>query len=235
MTELYLSRARLRASRGEALSAIAPILLPQDPGSRAGHAHRVLWLLFQDEPDSKRDFLWRDEGNGRYLILSRRRPSDPKGLFELESKPFAPSLQEGDLLRFALRVNPVISTKEALSPEDRAARRRGKRVDVVMYALHKIPKGERAKHRDQLVQQTVWHWLAAQGERAGFRLPQAPSVGRYSQTPIERKGGRAAGIAVVDVEGVIEITDPHAFMARLAQGFGSAKAFGNGLMLIRRA
>ncbi|MCV0369518.1 type I-E CRISPR-associated protein Cas6/Cse3/CasE [Filomicrobium sp.] len=235
MAELHLSRARLRASRGEALSAIAPLLLPRDPGSRAGHAHRILWLLFQNDPDSKRDFLWRDEGNGRYLILSHRRPSDPKGLFELESKPFKPSLEEGDRLRFALRANPVVSTKEALTLEERGERRRGKRVDVVMHALHKIPKGERAGQRERLAQQTVSQWLVAQGTRAGFRLPQEPSVEGYTQTSIERKVGRAAGISVVDVAGVIEIFDPDTFLARLAHGFGSAKAFGYGLMLIRRA
>jgi len=35
--------------------------------------------------------------------------------------------------------------------------------------------------------------------------------------------------------GALEIADPAAFLARLAQGFGRAKAFGCGLMLIRRA
>src|SRR5215467_9093522 len=86
MTRLYLSRARLRTARGEALSAVAPLLIPDDPKRRAGHAHRVLWLLFRDVPDATRDFLWRDEGRGRYLILSCRPPSDPLGLFELETK-----------------------------------------------------------------------------------------------------------------------------------------------------
>ncbi len=47
-TPLYLSRVRLRSTRGEALSAIAPILFPDDGSVRAGHAHRLVWLLFQD-------------------------------------------------------------------------------------------------------------------------------------------------------------------------------------------
>ena len=58
-TPLYLSRVRLRSTRGEALSAIAPLLIPDDASKRAGHAHRILWLLFQDIADSQRDFLWR--------------------------------------------------------------------------------------------------------------------------------------------------------------------------------
>ena len=37
------------------------------------------------------------------------------------------------------------------------------------------------------------------------------------------------------MSGEITITDPAAFLSKLPLGFGSAKAFGCGLMLIRRA
>jgi CRISPR system Cascade subunit CasE len=40
---------------------------------------------------------------------------------------------------------------------------------------------------------------------------------------------------VLDFEGVLEVTDPVRFLAALANGFGRARAFGCGLMLIRRA
>lgn len=235
MSELCLSRVRLRASRGEALSAIAPLLLPKDNGTRAGHAHRIIWLLFQDVPDAQRDFLWRDEGNGRYMILSRRPPNDPHGLFEIDTKAFAPVLAKGDRLRFVLRANPVISSKAALSADERAvARPRGKRVDVVMHVLHSVAKEERRKRRDSVTRQAVADWLARQGAKSGFTLPSPPAVDRYVQIPVERKNGRAAGISVVDMEGIIELSDPAVFLNRIGRGFGSAKAFGNGLMLIRR-
>jgi CRISPR system Cascade subunit CasE len=122
MIPLTLSRVRLRARRGEVLSAIAPLLIPDNPERRAGHAHRVLWLLFQDNPDAKRDFLWRDEGNGRYLVLPTRPPTDPSGLFEIGSKEFAPDLRRGDRLLMQLRANPTRASKAALNPEDRARR-----------------------------------------------------------------------------------------------------------------
>jgi len=235
MSTLYLSRARLRSARGEVLSAVAPLLIPDDPRHRAGHAHRILWLLFQDRIDAKRDFLWRDEGNGRYLVQSHRPPVDPNGLFELETKPFAPHLEPGDKLSFALRVNPVAARKGDLKPSDRARRTRGKRVDVVMDALRAVPKGERAAVRDGIAAKAGEAWLARQGATSGFRLACSPSVSGYTQIPVERRSGRPAGFSVLDLAGEIEITDPPAFLARLAKGFGSAKAFGNGLMLIRRA
>lgn len=232
---LHLSRARLRASRGEALAAIAPLLIPETSTQRAGRAHRVLWLLFQDEPDAKRDFLWRDEGRGRFLILSKRPPTDPLGLFDLETKPFEPVLAPGDRLAFALRANPVVATKKAIEAGNGGARVRGKRVDVVMHGLYGIAKGERAQARDRIAAEAGAKWLSVQGARAGFKLAGEPIVESYSQIAIERRRAQPAGIAVLNLKGNIEITDPAAFLAKLAIGFGAAKAFGNGLMLIRRA
>jgi CRISPR system Cascade subunit CasE len=52
---LYLSRLRLR--RDVALSAIAPVLAPDDANGRADHDHRLLWAVFSDGPDRNRDFF----------------------------------------------------------------------------------------------------------------------------------------------------------------------------------
>ena len=98
MSRATLSFARPPAEgRGEALASIAPILLPDDDTKRAGHAHRLVWLLFQDQPMPTRDFLWRDDGEGRYHdpFTASARPirSD---LFDLETKSFAPDLARGD-------------------------------------------------------------------------------------------------------------------------------------------
>lgn len=238
MISLHLSRARLRASRGEALSAIAPLLLPDDPKQHAGHAHRILWLLFQDIPDQKRDFLWRDEGDGRYMVLSTRPPFDPHHLFDLETKPFEPNLQAGDRLAFSLRANPVVARKQARTAaalEQHGPRARGQKVDVVMDALKPIAAGKRAAVRDEIAAKVGSEWLTRQGEASGFKLTRTPVVDGYAQVPVERRKGRAAGFSVLNFAGELEVADPAVFLERLHMGFGSAKAFGNGLMLIRRA
>jgi CRISPR system Cascade subunit CasE len=242
------------------LASIAPILLPADGSSRVGHAHRLVWMLFQDIPDVARDFLWRDEGDGAFMLLSQRPPTDPHGLFDLDTKPFQPHLVAGNRLRFALRANPTMTTKRAgLSARDP---RRGKRVDVVMDALKLVPETDwdsragRAFERDRLVLETVTQWMMRQGERAGFDvvigvdndqfgLDEEPSASRpmiratnYTQVQIERNGAmgrRPAGISIVDITGEVVVTDPARFIEKLARGFGAAKAFGCGLMLIRRA
>jgi CRISPR system Cascade subunit CasE len=144
-------------------------------------------------------------------------------------------LSPGDRLRFALRANPVVARKEALTPDERERRARGKRADVVMDALRTVPREERRAMRDAIAAKAGETWLARQGETSGFRLARSPTVSGYTQIPIERRQGRPAGFSVLDLAGEIEITDPPVFLRRLAKGFGSAKAFGNGLMLIRRA
>lgn len=232
---LFLSRARLRAARGEALSSIAPILLPDAPGAQAAHAHRLVWLLFQDIPDATRDFLWRAEPGGKYMILSRRPPTDEVGLFDLDTTPFEPALAAGDRLLFSLRANPTIARKDALDPAQRAKRARGKRVDVVMDALYRVPRADRAKERDRIAGEAATAWLTAQGERAGFKLSSPLRVDGYTQLDVERRKGRDAGVSIVDLRGELAVTEPGAFLDKLARGFGAAKAFGNGLMLIRRA
>ncbi len=235
MSDLYFSRGRLRARHGEALSAIAPLLIPDDDRARASHAHRILWLLFQETPDASRDFLWRDEGDGRYLILSQRLPTDPHDLFDLDTKPFAPALRSGDRLTFVLRANPIVASKGALDADRRARRQRGKKCDVVMHALHGVRHGERGPVRDRIAGEAGARWLTSQGAKAGFEVVGEPTADGYAHVDIERGRGRQAGFSVLNFAGEIAVTDPVLFVARLAKGFGSAKAFGNGLMLIRRA
>jgi CRISPR system Cascade subunit CasE len=258
---LYLSRARLRTERGEALSALAPVLLMGSKGDTVSHAHRILWMLFQNKAESEgRDFLWREERPGHYLILSRDPPDNRGDLFALESKDFAPNLRAGDLLSFALRANPVVSRKQGWEAgkekRDRKGRVRGMRCDIVMDALSPLGgfggsrdeegRTERAQKRDEATAAAALNWMRAQGKRCGFKLAVNPEsdapylkASNYETISIPRIKGTAfqppAKFGVLDFEGIIEVTDPGLFLGQLARGFGKAKAFGCGLMLIRRA
>ena len=234
MTSAFLSRIRLR--RDAPAAAIAPLLLPEETSQRSAAAHRLLWTLFADEPDRKRDYLWREaEGgdaalNQRFLALSAREPVDRHDLFELDTKPFAPALTAGDRLGFTLRANPVVSRATA----ERG--RRGQRHDIVMDRLKSVPSGERAAARPAIVMEAGRNWLTRQGEQHGFTLQDDGfQADGYRQLRIPR-GPKAKPmmISVLDLTGVIEIREPDRFLAALHQGFGKAKAFGCGLMLIRR-
>lgn len=217
---MFLSRLTL--SRSADMAALGQILNPAHEGRRMDAHHRLIWAAFAGDPDARRDFLWREMGQGAFLVLSPR-PPQPTPVFDPpEVTPFEPDLRAGDQLAFVLRAN---ATRTVTGADGRK-----RHLDVVMEALHPLPKGQhRAEARMDLAQAAGTAWLEGQGARAGF-VPVAPLVRAYRVLE-PRKGHR---YGVIDLEGRLEVTDPAAFLARLAQGFGRAKAFGCGLMLLRR-
>lgn len=225
MSGLFLSRAALR--RDAHVDALAELLVPSNPADRVGASHKLVWALFADAADRRRDFLWREERPGHFMALSNRPPQDPHGLFELESKPFEPVLSIGDRLGFTLRANPVVARMVTKG-------QRGRRHDIVMDALHTVPPGERAAVRLQTIVTAGRAWLNRQGEAHGFAPCGEAAVDGYDRVRIPRAGGEPAVFGMLDISGVLEIRDPARFTARLAEGFGRARAFGCGLMLIRR-
>jgi CRISPR system Cascade subunit CasE len=88
---------------------------------------------------------------------------------------------------------------------------------------------------DRIVHNAYRLELDGPSMRKIFKLAGTIAVESSTHIDIERRRGRAAGISVLDLKGIIEVTDPAGFVDKLGRGFGSAKAFGNGLMLVRRA
>ena len=227
---VYLSRARLK--RDASVNALAPLLLGKigrgGPTQQPGH--HLVWSLFADGPDRRRDFLWREMDAGVFLVLSSRQPEDRHGLFEIaEPQLFTPALESGDRLGFSLRANPVIRRRDP-------SRRHSVKHDVVMDALRPRPKGDRSDHRRAAVHEQGLAWLERQGESAGFTFdPQCVRVDGYEQLRVSRKGSAALSFSTLDFEGLLTVSDPGAFLPGIIRGFGAAKAYGCGLMLIRRA
>ncbi|WGF90208.1 type I-E CRISPR-associated protein Cas6/Cse3/CasE [Marinivivus vitaminiproducens] len=237
----FLSRVRL--NRDAPAAAIAPVLLPDDPNARCGVAHRLVWTLFADGPERSRDFLWREEapagahgGHAGFLILSTRPPVDAHGLFHVESKPFEPHLSVGDRLAFSLRVNPVITRTRTID-----GRPKHTRSDVVMDLLRPIPRGKRAERRPEAIREGGLAWLARQAASSGFAIGEdsddspAVRVDGYEQMRVRRRGAKDITFSALEMDGVLRVDNPERFLQALYQGFGKAKAFGCGLMLIRRA
>ena len=229
---VYLSRVRLK--RSASVAALLPLLLGDDgdSGQSRHPGHHLIWSLFAHGPERKRDFLWREmEPRGAFLILSARKPMDAHALFELdEPKPFAPALTTGDRLRFSLRANPVVRRRDP-------SRNRSIKHDVVMDALRFRPSGERAEHRLPAMNEQGFEWLERQANKAGFAIrPEQVGIDAYRQHRVPRKGGASAmAFSTLDFDGLLEVKDPAEFLSGITHGFGAAKAYGCGLMLIRRA
>ncbi len=226
MTALWLSRASLRRDTAS-LGSLARLLVPDGGGPRTAAAHRLVWALFADTPDRRRDFLWREERPGRFMALSARPPEPMSDLFDVQSQPFEPVLARGDRLGFTLRANPVISRAEAPG-------KRGRRHDVVMDALRHVPEQDRAAVRFGVASESGLAWLARQGDTHGF-APRSVDVDAYETVRVPRDTGPPARFSQLEFSGTLDVTDPAAFLHGVANGFGRARAFGCGLMLVRRA
>jgi CRISPR system Cascade subunit CasE len=230
MSELWFTRARLR--RGGSAAALAPLLAE---AGRLDRRHAVVWSLFADTPDRRRDFLWRETERGLFYLLSCRVPVDAHQLFDMDPpKSFSPRLTAGCQLQFSLHANPVVrrGTAEA-RPGGNGHRVR--KDDVVMNAIKPLPKGERAEARFDAIGDAGRAWLQRQGEKAGFLFnPREVVAEGYAEAEVRRRG-RPIRFHTIDFDGRLTVTDPVAFTAALAKGFGSARAFGCGLMLVRRA
>lgn len=220
---LYLSR--LTVSRAPSVQALNALLNPEDAGQRTDAHHRLLWSLFADDPERERDFLWREERAGEFLTLSARPPEQSELFAQVDVQPFDPMLVAGDRLHFKLRANATIAKKGV------------GRVDVVMNALHEIAPDERRERRMDVAQEQGKAWLERQGARCGFAVKTCDAAD-YTVQALPTYRGKRKGqpqFGILDLQGRIEITDPAVFRKALGDGFGRAKAFGCGLMLIRRA
>lgn len=226
---LYLSRFQI--AQNPTADALRGLIDPHLRGQAMDAHHRLIWTAFAANPDQNRDFLWRAEGNGRFMVLSQREPVAAPLFEPHQVKPFAPDLRNGDRLDFALRVNATKDRPAKYAPT------RDRRVDVVMNALHGVPQESRVGERMALAQAAGWTWLVGQGSRYGFTLKDM-IVADYSVVALPAYRGprsRQPQFGVLEISGILTVTDVTAFLPKLAQGFGRAKAFGCGLMLIRRA
>lgn len=221
---LYFSRLTLNPA--PSARALIQMLNPKDANAAADAHHRLIWTAFSDAKDRNRDFLWRYDGDNRFYTLSAR-PPRPGDLFgEPAIKTFEPNLVIGDPLNFVLRANATKVSKQA----------GGKRVDVVMDLLYDEPKEKRAERRMKLAQLAGEAWMARQGAAKGFATLKTVVEG-YTVLELDHKTAKRSNrprLGMLDLSGTLTVTDPNLFLAALAQGFGRAKAWGCGLMMIRR-
>lgn len=204
--------------------------------------HRWLWRFFPGNADAKRDFLFRRserDGMVRYHMVSARPPVSPDSAWTVQSREYAPRIAPGTRLQFELRANPVVRT-----------RRDGKacRDDVVMAEKKRLLHargldrwadwvGEDRPALYDLVAQTCSSWLCRCGERDGFVLDQeALRVDAYQNHTEKRQLPRERRLrfSSVDFAGVLTVTDTDRLHEALVHGIGPAKAFGCGLLLVRR-
>lgn len=211
-----------------------------DMAQSAYAEHQWLWRFFPSSADQSRDFTFRRhdaEQVPRFYVVSKRPPVAFSDAWEIKSRDYDPQLVEGQRLSFQLRVNPVITKKNAEG--------KSQRHDVVMQAKkqlldeHGLSKwsdwqdGDDKPQLYELVQKKCIEWLQVRAANNGFTLVDA-SVDAYQQTRTGKKDQQIR-FSTVDFSGELIVQNPEIFQQVLFAGLGHAKGFGCGLLLVKKA
>lgn len=224
--------------------------------------HQLLWKLFDlppKLPNAPAPFLFRSEQHERlprFYVLSHMVPMDRSGKWLIEPVKYQPLLESGDRLTFKLRANPVVRKPGGLvldengQPKQRVsgartgqAKHKITRHDVVMEAKRRM--GWKELSQDErpdlahVIQEVASNWLLDRSDSIGCQIDHdslrvdGHTVHRL-QGERHLKDGKAICLSTVDFDGVLEVLDPLRFLSALYSGVGPAKAFGCGLLLVRR-
>ena len=230
---MYLSRVRV-ATQGLDRNALMKLL-----SGDAYANHQLLWRLFTQAEE--RPFLFRQEmekeqldaehaprGLPLFYVLSSCEPEPVPGLLECHNKPFDPQLSPGDRLLFKLRANPTVARKSD-------GEKRSRRHDVLMDAKWQCRRqGQDTPWKvREAMDVSAEQWLRDRSEAWGFTLDSTPQLSGYRQHQWQSKH-RDIRFSSVDYEGVITVADPQRLRAALFSGVGRSRAFGCGMIMVRR-
>ncbi len=204
---------------------LSRVELPCEAARNPYDLHRNLWRLFPGEERESRDsgeadrqgFLFRIEHSAtgrptRLLVQSRRPPEVTGGIALVRTREFIPKPVTGQRLAFLLTANPIKTIADA----QREAKS-GKQSEKC-----RVPLIKEDEQRAWLVRKLS---VGAEIEATDV-LPHPPTY--------FRKGNRGGKLVTCTFEGVLRVRDPGSLATLMENGIGPAKAFGCGLLLVRR-
>jgi CRISPR system Cascade subunit CasE len=172
----------------------------------------------------------------RALVSRAREAGDPRAagicdLDRLASKPMPAAFRTGMLIGFDVRVCPVrrVSKRGNLRAEHAE-------VDAFLAKAWQVDRAV------PLSREEVYRgWLAEQLERSGGARLKRASLTSYRLTRLHRQthadDRKRVRVTHPDAtfDGALEVVDPGKFAALLARGVGRHRAFGFGMLLLKRA
>lgn len=163
-------------------------------------------VLWKSFNTDKRPFLFRVESkeNEFHVFLLSSCKPEIQTWGAWETKRVSSQALNGNHYRFYLRANPTV--KKPRFEED----------------------GTRMKQGKRIVAEDFDAWLKRKSELCGFAIQE------YRITRVRRYVTRKGSHVGVDYEGCLKVTDPKKFKEAVTHGIGSAKAYGFGLMLVKK-
>ncbi len=194
--------------------------------------HQLLWQIFPDKPDAKRDFLFRKEtkSNNVYYVVSKRKPVNSIPMLKLQIKEYNPIIKKGQEYEFALMANPVISKKVE-------GGKNSSHHDVWMNAkLEGKKSGYSLNELSSFIDKKTKEWIVHRAENHGFTINiEHLNISSYLQHRFfKKKAGKPILLSTIDYNGILKVIDIEIMKKTLFEGIGKAKAFGCGLLLVKR-
>lgn len=192
--------------------------------------HQLVWKIMSYSPDQKRDFLFRhrsSEGLPEFLVMSSQRPQPNDDLWSIETKKYTVSVNKGDVFNFSLRCNPVIT------PTEREPGKRPFRLDAVQFTKRQAIAENRRFSNSEIIQEAAVAWLNRRTDSKGLIFNESSIiVEKYAVHPHPKD--RDKNISLLDVSGILTVSNEDLFVSALKEGIGHARAWGYGLLLIQR-
>ncbi len=198
--------------------------------------HQFIWNLFDNSPDQQRDFLYRREDEpGRppfFYLLSRRQPVQDHAGVIVQTQLFEPKIKHGDRLRFSLRANAVVTRKA----DDRGKRRIRRDIIEARVDDYKARFPESANRPPPAVihQEAAEAWMNRQGRQHGFAVDTLWTENHAFHRVRKPDDDNVRRFTSLDFHGEMTVQKPDVFIEVLSRGLGRSKAFGCGLLLVRR-
>jgi CRISPR system Cascade subunit CasE len=167
--------------------------------------HKTIWKAFSGRPEKERDFLFRidDRGDDFRVYILSEEKPAPLEFGVWETKAVQDGFLDRERYRFQLKANPTMRRKED-----------GRRLGLF---------------KDDLLRA----WMIRKAMAGGFEVDERTLVVGAPMEERFRKGEVFGKHIAVDFQGVLEVRDKVLFKKSFAEGIGSAKSFGYGLLMIQ--
>ncbi len=194
--------------------------------------HKLLWNIFPKDSDAKRDFLFRRDTQSKiplFYIVSKRKPTN-NPIFDIVTKEYNPKLKIGQKLAFSLNANPVVVKR--LNGMKKHSRHN------VWVDAKKSCKDMKLNPQEirKVCEKRTKEWLVSRSEKHGFSVDeQNVFVDGYTKHHLYKVNNRKnVRFSSVYFEGILIVSNVDLLCKCLFEGIGKSKAFGYGLLLVKR-
>jgi len=148
-----------------------------------------------------------------------------------ETREYNPAFQNGQRLRFRIRVNLSKKIKESKKGTDLR-----KVKDMLDKKGRPKDQGKRVAlnwNDDENPDEVIRQWFSGKAQRCGFQIGEFRVIQLGWVMGYKARGDMKMKFRSALLEGALEVTDAEKFSAAIANGIGAAKSFGFGLLSVK--